>query len=608
VFHPQQDDDEAGRLGLLNEHDALGQELVYRLAQQSLVSNLGLAALRERDLTCLYAEACRLSAEGLRARYAELLLPVDASDGLLIAAGWGLSPTIIGTTTIPGDVGSPAGFALKQSIPIVTDHIDRESRFAFPEMLRELGVVRAINVPIIQDGQAIGVLEVDSLEDRRFTSHDVAFLQAIANVLAAAMDRQTTESRLRESNERLGLALETGRLGAWEFNLATQSLYGTGGAKAALGLASDKPLDWKYVLAAILPEDRAAVLAAGRSAVVERTDFMVNHRVLWPEGSVHYLHSRARPLVDSEGNVQRLVGVTLDLTEREATKAELNRQLELTKAIADNAAEAMFLLDGEGCVVFANPAAETMFGWPERELVGCVLPEIMPLHRADDRILADNECSLRHAILTGRPLRDHEDLFRRRDGSTVEVACSNAPVLDGGKVTGAVLVVHDITERRRVEDELARHRGHLEELVRERTRELKQSETDRRQTQEALHQAQKMEVLGQMTGGVAHDFNNLLTVIVGNLDLIAELGETTPRIKRVIETAQRAAARGEQLTSQLLAFSRRQALQPETLDVNAPGRRRDRLDRSHPRGRAVACRHRPWAIRGNPLEPHRQCP
>ncbi|MDV2983735.1 UNVERIFIED_CONTAM: ATP-binding protein [Methylobacteriaceae bacterium AG10] len=92
--------------------------------------------------------------------------------------------------------------------------------------------------------------------------------------------------------------------------------------------------------------------------------------------------------------------------------------------------------------------------------------------------------------------------------------------------------------------------------------------TEQHVTEEALRQAQKMEAIGQLTGGVAHDFNNLLTVIVGGLDMMLRRPDQADRVKRLAEAAMGAARRGEQLTQQLLAFSRRQMLRPQTLNPN----------------------------------------
>ena len=90
----------------------------------------------------------------------------------------------------------------------------------------------------------------------------------------------------------------------------------------------------------------------------------------------------------------------------------------------------------------------------------------------------------------------------------------------------------------------------------------------RRQTEDALRQAQKMEAIGQFTGGIAHDFNNLLTVIVGGLDMMVRRPDQPERVARLAEAAMTAARRGEQLTQQLLAYSRRQLLHPQTLNPN----------------------------------------
>ncbi|WP_373048374.1 PAS domain-containing protein [Vulgatibacter sp.] len=142
------------------------------------------------------------------------------------------------------------------------------------------------------------------------------------------------------------------------------------------------------------------------------------------------------------------------------------------------------------------------------------------------------------------------------------------PILEAdGTVAGIFVSGHDITEQKRAHDELARYRHRLEQIVAERTRALEASEAERRQTETALRHAQKMEAVGNLTGGVAHDFNNLLQVIGGNLQLLARELEGQSRALRRIETAARAVDRGASLASQLLAFARRQPLDPVVLHL-----------------------------------------
>ena len=123
-------------------------------------------------------------------------------------------------------------------------------------------------------------------------------------------------------------------------------------------------------------------------------------------------------------------------------------------------------------------------------------------------------------------------------------------------------------ERRSRADVLLRAQADLEHELQARAAALEDANTDRLRAEEALLRAQKMEAIGQLTGGVAHDFNNLLTVVVGALDMMMRRPGDVDRVKRLAQSAMTAAQRGEQLTQQLLAFSRRQMLRPQTLNPN----------------------------------------
>ena len=132
----------------------------------------------------------------------------------------------------------------------------------------------------------------------------------------------------------------------------------------------------------------------------------------------------------------------------------------------------------------------------------------------------------------------------------------------------------DVTERKRELVELRNFTEALEAAVKERTRELEAENEARKRAEELLRQAQKMEAVGQLTGGVAHDFNNLLTIVMGGLDVIGrQISELPPspavaRITRARDMALQGAQRAATLTSRLLAFSRQQALAPQVIDAN----------------------------------------
>jgi signal transduction histidine kinase/FixJ family two-component response regulator len=147
----------------------------------------------------------------------------------------------------------------------------------------------------------------------------------------------------------------------------------------------------------------------------------------------------------------------------------------------------------------------------------------------------------------------------------------------GGPVLAILVYGQDITEKARAEAQVRHYQEHLEELVRERTRALEESEAERRKTEEQLRQSQKMEAVGKLTGGVAHDFNNLLQVIAGNLQLLQRDVAGNERALSRVQTATRAVDRGAKLASQLLSFARRQPLQPLVVNLSRLVRGMDEL-------------------------------
>jgi two-component system cell cycle sensor histidine kinase/response regulator CckA len=203
--------------------------------------------------------------------------------------------------------------------------------------------------------------------------------------------------------------------------------------------------------------------------------------------------------------------------------------------------DAVIATDVHGSVTFMNPIAEALTGWRQAEVPGNGLADVF-------RIM-DQESSAVTAILTqvlqtGGVVHLTDRLLTAKDGSETPVDVSAAPIRDGREnIAGAVLAFRDITERKRAEKE--------KEAI-----------------QAQLLQAQKMEAVGLLAGGIAHDFNNLMTVIIGYSQLaLSSLGDGDS-LRESIEVVNRAGRRATSLTQQLLAFSRKQILEPKVLNLN----------------------------------------
>ena len=171
--------------------------LAFRVQQQRLVAEFGLFALARADVADILGEAVRVAAAGLRTEFSKVLRHRREHGDLLVEAGIGWHAGVVGNATLGTGLESPAGYALQTGEPTVAEHLSRETRFRVPAMLIEHGIRSAINVVIGPAGSAYGVLEVDSTARGEFVSDDVAFLQALANVLSAGLVRAAADSAAR---------------------------------------------------------------------------------------------------------------------------------------------------------------------------------------------------------------------------------------------------------------------------------------------------------------------------------------------------------------------------------------------------------------------------
>jgi PAS domain S-box-containing protein len=236
--------------------------------------------------------------------------------------------------------------------------------------------------------------------------------------------------------------------------------------------------------------------------------------------------------------------ITRDITEREQARRNLDasegRFQRLVDAVVDYA---IFQLDPNGVVMTWNAGAQRIKGYSADEIIG---RHFSRFYTEEDRLAGLPARALETAARDGR--YEAEGLRVRQDGTTFHALVIIDPIRsENGELIGFAKVTRDVTER--VE---------AQRLLRE--------------AQQQLAVSQKMEAIGQLSGGIAHDFNNLLMIVIGNLETVQRLvksaREPNPNIQRAVGNAMRGAQRAAALTSRLLAFSRRQPLDPKPLDVN----------------------------------------
>lgn len=175
--------------------------LELRIRQQEILAELGVIALQRTGFTDLLERTVQLAAEGLEAELCKILEYIPEDKRLLMRAGIGWDPGLIGVASVGADLESPSGFALHTGRPVISNHLEHDERFRTPDLLKAHGVRRAINVILQGDGAPFGVLEVDSRSEGEFSENDIAFLQGAANILGMAIEHQRYERSLRNALE-----------------------------------------------------------------------------------------------------------------------------------------------------------------------------------------------------------------------------------------------------------------------------------------------------------------------------------------------------------------------------------------------------------------------
>jgi PAS domain S-box-containing protein len=276
--------------------------------------------------------------------------------------------------------------------------------------------------------------------------------------------------------------------------------------------------------------DRAESYRDDDRKVIEsgRPKLLIEELRTTPDGRLITLLTSKVPLLDAEGKVSGVLGTYLDISERKrAEQASL-----LLATAVDQAAESIVITDASGSILYTNPAFERTTGYSSEEVLG-QNPRLLKSGKQDDdfyrqmwTVLSDG------GVWSGRIIN------KRKDGTLFEEDATISPVRDAaGRILNYVAVKRDVSKESRLEQQ--------------------------------LFQAQKIDAIGRLAGGVAHDFNNLLGVITGYGEVVFKRLPPDDSLKSKMRQVLKAAERAAGLTRQLLAFSRKQVLQPRILDLNS---------------------------------------
>jgi len=361
------------------------------------------------------------------------------------------------------------------------------------------------------------------------TGRPVRILQVNADIT----ERKAAEARLRETDQQFRQLAENISEVFWMSDPSQNQLLFVSPAYETLWGHTcqslyESPSTW---FEAVHPEDRDRVLQSSLTRQVEGA-YDEQYRIVRPDGAIRWIRNRAFPVRDASGQVNRVVGVAQDLTStKEAEAEQLQRRETRFRSLIEHASDLIAALDAEGLIRFQSPSIERVLGYLPEELLGrnafeFIHPEDLPQVRS----------ALQGAVFEPSATVSVEYRFRHRDGRWRLLQSTGRALPADGDECLMVLNSRDITEQKCLEAQ--------------------------------LRQAQKMEAVGQLAGGVAHDFNNLLSVIFGHRELLEMSLPPDEQSRESVAEIGRAAERAAVLTRQLLAFSRQQVLDPQVLELN----------------------------------------
>ncbi len=381
-------------------------------------------------------------------------------------------------------------------------------------------------IPIRSDSEVIGLLQFNDRRKGMLTLEIVSFFERIGASIGIALTRQRAAKALEESTAFLNTLLDAIPVPVFYKNMEGRYI----GCNQAFATFHGKPREELLGRAVfdIAPPELAEVYRAKDLELYRNPGVQVyDARVKDGQGLMHEVVYHKAVFRDSSGAVGGLIGVMIDVTER--LKAEQSNA-RLATAV-EQSAETIVITERDGTILYANPSFERTTGYTREEAVG-----------QNPRILKSGKQSAEFyrrmwAALTAGQVWTGNMINRRKDGALYEEEASISPVRDAaGRIVNYVAVKRDVTSEVQLKDQ--------------------------------LRQAQKLEAVGRLAGGVAHDYNNLLMGIMNYVELCRDQIDPAHPIRPWLDEIMHDARRSAEITRQLLAFARKQTILPKVLDLN----------------------------------------
>jgi two-component system cell cycle sensor histidine kinase/response regulator CckA len=353
---------------------------------------------------------------------------------------------------------------------------------------------------------------------------------AITNMLlaAASIERETAVQAVSESQKRYRAIVEDQTELIWRFKEDGTVTFVNDAYCRFHGKSREELIGTKY-LPMLSDEDRDIPLSYFAAMPPENPVISYDYRLVLPGGAISWQQCSTRRLFDEAGETLEFQSVAQDVTRRKQIEEDVREAEQRLRAILNTIVDALLVADASGLIATFNPAAEKIFAQRAADVTGRSLKELFAPEQAAlfDEALSTNAKSGGIRVMEAAALRP--------DKSSVPIDLGISKVWVGGSPL-LIVVVRDITERKRLEDQ--------------------------------IRQAQKMEAVGRLAGGIAHDFNNLIQAVLGYTNLmLVRLPPADPN-RDTVEQIEKAADRAASLTSQLLAFSRKQVLKPKVFCLN----------------------------------------